>query len=112
MRESAPALVWPSLLQLPSDAVKIVYLDLNHWIYLAQAATGIPQKKSAVVALEACRSARRCGATMFVLSGTHYAEMLKIRDPAQRRNIADVMEELTDFATLVSRVVVMEVELS
>lgn len=38
-------------------------------------------------------------------------EMLKIRDPAQRRAIADVMEELTDYAVLVSRVVVMELEL-
>lgn len=112
MRENAPALVWPPLLRLPSEAVKIVYLDLNHWIYLAQGASGSPQNKSAVVALEACRSARSTGAVIFVLSGTHYAEMLKIRDPAQRRAIADVMEELTDFATLVSRVVVMEVELS
>jgi hypothetical protein len=38
--------------------------------------------------------------------------MLKIKDPAQRRALADLMEELTDFAALVSRVVVMEVELS
>jgi len=38
-------------------------------------------------------------------------EMLKIRDPAQRRTIADVMEELTDFAVLVSRVVITELEL-
>jgi len=49
---------------------------------------------------------------MFVLSGTHYGEMLKIKDPAQRRDIANVMEELTGFATLVSRVVVMEFELT
>ncbi len=112
MRENPPVLVWPRLLRLPSDALKIVYFDLNHWIYMAQAAKGSPQSKSAVVALEACRAARRAGAAIFVLSGTHYAEMLKIRDPAQRRAIADVMEELTDFATLVSRVVVMEVELS
>ena len=112
MRENAPVLVWPRLLRLPPGALKIVYLDLNHWIYLAQAASGSPQNKSAVVALEACRAARRAGAATFVLSGTHYAEMLKIRDPAQRRAIADVMEELTDFATLVSRVVIMDVELS
>jgi hypothetical protein len=38
--------------------------------------------------------------------------MLKIKDPAQRREIADVMEEVTDFATIVSRVLVMELELA
>ncbi len=49
---------------------------------------------------------------MFVLSGTHYMEMLKIKNPAQRRALADLMEELTDFATLVSRTVVMDFELA
>jgi hypothetical protein len=112
MRDEPPALVWPRHLLLPSDATKIVYLDLNHWIYLAQAASGLPQNESAANALEACRAARSACTALFVLSGTHYAEMLKIRDPAQRRALADLMEELTDFATLVSRVVVMEVELS
>jgi hypothetical protein len=38
--------------------------------------------------------------------------MLKIKDPAQRLDLALVMEELTSFATLISRVTVMECELS
>jgi hypothetical protein len=38
-------------------------------------------------------------------------EMLKIKDPSQRRSIANVMEELTDFATILGRDVVMECEL-
>jgi hypothetical protein len=112
MRDEAPALVWPRLLGLPSDGVKIVYLDLNHWIYLAQAASGHPRSRYAANALDACRGARCAGTAVFVLSGTHYAEMLKINNPAQRRALADLMEELTDFAALVSRIVVMEVELS
>ena len=37
MSDDAPTLVWPPLLVLSSDAVKVVYLDLNHWISLAQA---------------------------------------------------------------------------
>lgn len=47
------------------------------------------------------------GAARFVLSGSHYMEVTKIRDPTQRRALADVTEELTDFAVLVSRVVIM-----
>jgi len=49
---------------------------------------------------------------MFVLSATIYAEMQKIKDPMQRLRLAEVMEELTGFDTLVSRVVVMELEFS
>lgn len=111
MRDKPPALVWPRLLELPSDNVNLAYLDLNHWISLAQASVGHSKGRSFVETLDACRAARSAGTAMFVLSGTHYGEMLKIKYPAQRREIADVMEELTGFATLVSRVVVMEFEL-
>ena len=107
-----PALVWPRLLQFPPDTVRIVYLDLNHWIYLAQAFVGHSEGRPFTKVLEACRSARAAGTAVFVLSGTHYFEMLKIKDPAQRRSIADVMEELTDFAALVDRVVIMDLELA
>jgi hypothetical protein len=89
----------------------LVYLDLNHWIYLAQARAGLSSGATFLPALEACRNARHSGKAHFVLSGSHYMEVTKIRDPAQRRALADVMEELTDFAVLVSRVVIMELEL-
>ena len=112
MRDEQPTLIWPRLLQLPPDTVRLVYLDLNHWIYLAQAFVGHPKGRSVAKVLEACRAARSAGTAVFVLSSTHYHEMLKIKDPAQRRALADVMEELTDFAALVSRVVVMELELT
>src|SRR6266404_3444780 len=108
MRDAPPALVWPRLLELPSEKVTLVYLDLNHWIYLAQAAVADSQRKTFVGCLDACRAARSAGTAVFVLSEIHYVEMLKIKDPAQRRAIANVMEELTNFAALVSRVVVME----
>jgi hypothetical protein len=112
MRDEPPALVWPRLLELPSDNVNVVYLDLNHWISLAQASVGHSKGSSFVRTLEACRAARSAGTAVFVLSAIHYMEMHKIKDPAQRRAIAHVMEELTSFASLVSRVVVMELELT
>jgi hypothetical protein len=108
---TTPLLVWPRLTDWPTHTAPLVYLDLNHWIYLAQARAGLTSGARFASALEACRNARRSDAARFVLSGSHYMEMVKIRDPAQRRAIADVMEELTDFAVLVSRVVIMELEL-
>ena len=112
MKDNPPSLVWPRLLTLPPDNVKLVYLDLNHWIYLAQARSGHSRDTSLTKVLEACRAARRASSTLFVLSFTHYFEVHKIKDPEQRRALADVMEELTGFATLVSRSVVMELELA
>jgi hypothetical protein len=112
MKTIPPSLVWPRLLELPPDNVLIVYLDLNHWIGLAQASVGHAKGSSVAEALVACRNARSAGTALFVLSGTIYAEMQKIKDPAQRRDLAEVMEELTDFATLIGRVVVMDCEIS
>jgi len=112
MRENPPVPLWPDLLELPADTVNVVYLDLNHWIYLAQALAGHPNGKSFTKVLEACRAVRSAGSAIFVLSETHYYEVAKIKDPAQRRTVADVMEELTEFATLASRVAVMELELA
>ena len=111
MRDEPPALVWPRLLELPSDNVPLVYLDLNHWISLAQASTGHPNGASFIPTLKASMAAKSAGTALFVLSAHHYMEMQKIKDPSQRRAIADVMEELTGFASLLDRVVVMEVEL-
>jgi hypothetical protein len=112
VKPAPPPYVWPRLLELPPGTLNVVYLDLNHWIGLAQASVGHVKGSSFAETLEACRAARSAGTALFVLSGTIYAEMLKIKDPAQRQTLAEVMEELTDFATLVSRVVVMECEIS
>jgi hypothetical protein len=111
MRDEPPALVWPRLVELPSDNVPLVYLDLNHWISLAQASTGHPNGASFVPTLEASTAAKSARTALFVLSAHHYMEMQKIKDPSQRRAIAGVMEELTGFASLLDRVVVMELEL-
>ena len=105
-------LVWPSLLELPSADQLLVYLDLNHWIGLSQALAGHPKGTAHGDILDACRTARSTGKALFVLSGTIYAETQKIKDPMQRRRLAEVMEELTGFGTLVSRVVAMELEFS
>src|ERR1700686_4795914 len=111
MRDEAPVLVWPPLLELPSDDVKVVYLDLNHWISFAQASNGHPNGITFVDTLKASKAAKSAGSAVFVLSATHYMELNKIKDPSQRQAIADVMEALTGFASLMDRVVVMNLEL-
>ncbi|MDQ3887086.1 MAG: hypothetical protein M3308_08825 [Actinomycetota bacterium] len=45
------------------------------------------------------------------MSSTHYMEMINIRDPRQRRDIARVMEELSGFAALQPRDLIFRHEL-
>lgn len=107
-----PPLVWPPTLKRPLTGRPVVYLDLNHWISLAKAAVGHVQGDGFRDVLNTCRSAVLSGSATFVLAGGHYFEMLKVPSPRQRRDVADVMESLTGFRTLVSRVTVMKLELS
>ncbi|MDE1161989.1 MAG: hypothetical protein PW792_08590 [Acidobacteriaceae bacterium] len=109
--DSAIPLVWPPLLELPAADKLVVYLDLNHWIGLSQALIGHRQGAAHVDTLEACRAARASGRVTFVLSGTAYIEVQRIKHPDQRRRLAEVVEELADFSTLVGRHVAMALEL-
>jgi hypothetical protein len=103
--------VWPPALRLPGRPPLLVYLDLNHWIGLAKARTGHPGGDGVRAPLAACREARASGQAVFPLSAAHYMEMLKIKDPAQRRDVAAAMEDLSGFVTLMSRAVVMQLEI-
>lgn len=103
--------LWPPALRLPARPPRLVYLDMNHWIGLAQAATGHAAGSRVAGCLSECRSARDSGAALFPLSAAHYLEMAKIKDPAQRGDVAGVMEELSGFASLLSRAVVMRLEI-
>lgn len=108
---AASPLVWPTTLVPPARPPKLVYLDLNHWIYLSQAAAGGGKGAAFEGALACCREAKAAGDAVFVLSAAHYMELTKIRDPAQRRRIADVMEDLSSFTTLLDRQIVVRMEI-
>jgi hypothetical protein len=101
---------WPRFLR-PEPAVAIAYLDLNHWIALAKAAVGHPDGARTRPALGALRDLRAGGRVLFPLSATHYMEMSRIADPRQRLDVAQTMEEFSDFACLMDRVVVIRLEL-
>ena len=111
-RVEAPPLIWPPALTLPTSGRPLVYLDLNHWIALAKAAVGHPQGAPNVDTLETCRSASLRRAATFVLGGGHYSELLKIESRRQRHDVGVVMEELSQFTSLLSRASVMKLELS
>ncbi len=112
MDEADVAVLWPSRLLLPPRPPLLIYLDLNHWISLAKAATGHRDGHRFAGCLATARDARSSGAALFPLSGSHYMELSGIQDPAQRQSIATVMEELSGFATLLSRPTVMRLEIA
>jgi hypothetical protein len=98
---------WPDVLLRPRDDKPLVYLDLNHWITLAKAASGHRHGERHREALEALRGAN----AVFPLSAAHYMEMAGITDPRQRYDVAAVMEELTGFRCLMPNPVVMRAEI-
>lgn len=101
---------WPPFLR-PEASVAIVYLDLNHWIALAKASVGHEDGERSRPALRALRHLCASGEALLPLSATHYMEMARITDPRQRHDIARVMEELSGFACLMDREVVIRLEL-
>ncbi len=103
--------VWPEALVRPSRETRLVYLDQNHWINLARAAVHKPEGAEYRDVLHAFRQARASGRAVFPLSLTHFMETLKITNHRRRLDVAAVMEELSGFATLIARDIVMRLEL-
>lgn len=105
---AAPELLWPVRLVLPQH--RTVYLDLNHWIALSQAATGHREGRQYCDTLAACRAAHQAG-VIFPISSVTYIEVSKIKDPRQRAHLAQVMEELSGFRTVASHPLIVTMEL-
>ena len=104
----APELLWPVRLVRP--AARTVYLDLNHWIGLSQAAAGHREGSQYRETLEACRAATQAG-VLFPMSSVSYIEVSKIKHPRQRADLARVIEELSSFCTILSHPLIVTMEL-
>jgi hypothetical protein len=104
------AYAWPPF-EKPEPSIPIAYLDLNHWISLTKAAVGHSDGVKSRSALHALRELRTTGQVLLPLSSTHYLEMNRIRSARQRFDVAGVMEELSDFACLMDRTLVIRLEL-
>lgn len=102
----ATSLVWA---QVGRPRVPLVYLDLNHFILLARARKGAAPRGYAEL-LEAALAASSDGRVIFALSGEHLQELYEVRDPRQRRDVAEVMEALSGFGYLLGRPTVAQLE--
>jgi hypothetical protein len=78
------------------------YLDQWVWIRLARAASGKPDAPGDPELLKALIDAANVGVA-FPLSWTHYIETESIKNPRQRRDVANVMASISHFRTIRSR---------
>lgn len=97
--------IWPQTLRI-QDQIKVVYLDLNHWVALAKAASGHRDGRAHVEILRSCLNAAQRGSAVFPLSDSIYLEINKIRQHRQRRDLRNVMEMLSNYRVVTSRSVV------
>lgn len=106
-------LAWPTTLYRPeASPQRWVYLDLNHFIYLARSVAGDPTTPPGYDDLWATSCAAvKGGRVLFPLSAVHVFEMTRIKDPRQRRDVASVMERLSSFQYLLGHVEVARHEI-
>lgn len=88
---------------MPPSSVRLVYLDLNQWIMLSKAMAEHRDGERHRGALEACLGAATAGSAVFPLSDSTYGEVAKIGSRRQRRDLREVMEELSGFYVVMSR---------
>lgn len=103
-------LVWPTTLVRPTRA-KAVYLDLNHFINLAKYAHGHRAFRHYAGLMSAVLRAQTDGRAVFPLSTVHYVEMAGIPDLGRRGDVAEVMETVTKFVSLLDRSTLASLEL-
>ena len=84
--------LWPATLHLSTRPPRLIYLDLNHWIELAKALSGHRDGTKHRPVLDACISAVEDGKAIFPLSVYIYAEISKIANHRQRRDLRKVIE--------------------
>lgn len=90
---------------------KLVYLDLNHWIALAKAHRGHPGGGQFKDVLAACIDAVNRGAAVFPISDSIYMEVAKIGQHRKRHDLREVIEKVSRYLVVTSRVVVAEHEI-
>ena len=94
--------LWPTTLRLPTRPPKLIYLDLNHWIGLAKAYSGHSDGKKYMSILEACLKTVNDGKAVFPLSAEIYSEIAKITSYRHRRDLREVIEQVSQYKVVTS----------
>ena len=99
---------------MPSRPPKLVYLDLNQWIELSKVHSGHSGGIEHSTVLEASLAAVETDRAVFPITETFYAEISKIRNHRQRRNLREVIERVSRYAVVLplSVVAMHEIEAS
>ena len=94
--------LWPTTLHLPACPLKLIYLDLNHWIELSKTHSEHQDGKKHKYVLDACIKAVHEGRAVFPISEYIYAEILKIKNHRQRRDLREVIEQVGRYMVIAS----------
>ncbi len=89
----------------------IVYLDQNKWIDLAKARVGRADGQKYQAVLEKIIEVVRQGKAIFPLSWIHFVETRKRRDLKKRKELAEVMAEVSLGIGIIPKSIIMNWEL-
>lgn len=106
-----PVPVRPGTLRMPARPPKLVYLDLNHWIGLAKADAAKPDGEQFKDVLSECIDAVARGTALFPISDSIFMEIAKIGSYRQRHDLREVIERVSRYLVVTSRVVVADHEI-
>ena len=97
-----PDNLWPTTIRLPERPPRLVYLDLNHWVALSKAYSGHIDGKQHRTSLDTCHKAVNDTQAVFPISEYIYAEIAKITNHRQRRNLREVIEQVGRYMVVTS----------
>lgn len=94
--------------------MKSIFLDQNHWIYLAQDYWGTPQRRSHTGIAAAVLGAVHAGEIRLPLSITHFIETTRAASPDRRARLAEVFDRFSNgwFMAAWSTVLPWEIEIT
>ena len=97
-------------LNLRRSGVRLVYLDLNHWINLSKCVSGHKDGPRYRTAFDACVAAVSDGTTEFPMSLPLIMEIHAIRKPQQRLWLRKAMERISRWRAVLPRDVIATLE--
>lgn len=89
----------------------IIYLDQNKWIDLTKARVGRADGQKYQTVLEKITEVVRQGKAVFPLSWLHFVETRKKRDLKKRKELAEVMAEVSQGIAIIPKSMIMDWEL-